>query len=159
MDITDEVSSRLRHMAADLAAIRDKISGGGIRHQSGTESADVLKALSATEDGLEDLRGIVSGSRAVRETARHSPDTGPKGPSAGLASSSHATKENAPHSSHYKGRRVEPIDLIEAWNMCFHLGNAVKYICRVPKGGLEERQKDLEKARWYLDRCLSVRHE
>lgn len=46
----------------------------------------------------------------------------------------------------------EAIKVIEAWDLGFHLGNTVKYICRAGKkdGGVE----DLKKARWYLDRLI-----
>jgi hypothetical protein len=54
---------------------------------------------------------------------------------------------------HYRaGDTYETIRVIEAWNLGFNLGNAVKYISRhEAKGGLE----DLKKARWYLDREIS----
>jgi len=38
-------------------------------------------------------------------------------------------KENVDHPSHYlKDSGHEVIDVIEAWNLNFNLGNAVKYI-------------------------------
>ena len=57
---------------------------------------------------------------------------------------------NAP--SHYRaGDHYETIKVIEAWDLGYHLGNAVKYISRWQnKGGVE----DLKKARWYLDRYI-----
>lgn len=56
---------------------------------------------------------------------------------------------------HYRaGDPYETIRVIEAWNLGFNLGNAVKYISRWQmKGGVE----DLKKARWYLDREISRR--
>ncbi|TXH52591.1 MAG: DUF3310 domain-containing protein [Desulfurellales bacterium] len=56
---------------------------------------------------------------------------------------------------HYRaGDTYETIRVIEAWNLGFNLGNAVKYISRWQmKGGVE----DLKKARWYLDREISRR--
>lgn len=55
--------------------------------------------------------------------------------------------------SHYKtSAGFQVIDVIEAYNLNFPLGNAIKYICRHgSKNGLE----DLKKARWYLDRELT----
>ncbi|MBM5802433.1 MAG: DUF3310 domain-containing protein [Cyanobacteria bacterium K_DeepCast_35m_m2_023] len=57
------------------------------------------------------------------------------------------------HPSHYrKSTGHEAIDVIEAWELGFNLGNTVKYISR---NGLKDplkRVEDLEKARWYLDR-------
>lgn len=55
------------------------------------------------------------------------------------------------HPDHYaKGRKHEPIDVIEDWELGFRLGNAVKYISRAGrKDGLIE---DLKKAIWYIER-------
>jgi len=55
------------------------------------------------------------------------------------------------HPSHYaEGRKYEPIDVIEDWELGFCLGNAVKYISRA--GRKNDALEDLKKARWYLDR-------
>lgn len=55
------------------------------------------------------------------------------------------------HPEHYGGDTTyEAIKVIEAWNLGFRLGNAVKYICRAGKKG--DHLEDLRKARWYLDR-------
>lgn len=43
--------------------------------------------------------------------------------------------------------------MIEAWELGFCLGNAVKYICRAGKKG--SVIEDLAKARWYLDREIA----
>lgn len=57
------------------------------------------------------------------------------------------------HPAHYTIGAIEVIDALEAWELGFHLGNAVKYIARAAhKGSLLE---DLRKARWYLDREIS----
>lgn len=55
------------------------------------------------------------------------------------------------HPSHYtEGRKYEPIDVIEDWNLGFNLGNALKYISRA--GRKNDIVQDLKKARFYLDR-------
>lgn len=56
------------------------------------------------------------------------------------------------HPSHYKSGRLEAIEVIEDFNLNFHLGNAVKYILRAGKKG--DKQEDLQKAIWYLEREL-----
>ena len=62
------------------------------------------------------------------------------------------------HPAHYvEGRTYEPIDVIEDWRLGFHLGCALKYISRAGRKG--ERLKDLEKARWYIDRAIKVEKE
>lgn len=59
--------------------------------------------------------------------------------------------ETVNHPDHYaKGRKFEPIDVIEDWELGFCLGNAVKYISRA--GRKEDTVNDLEKAKWYLER-------
>lgn len=58
------------------------------------------------------------------------------------------------HPSHYGGadNPYEAIKVIEAWELGFHLGNAVKYIARAGRKDPSKTVEDLRKARWYLDR-------
>jgi hypothetical protein len=64
--------------------------------------------------------------------------------------------ENVDHPAHYGGKNnpYEAIKVIEAWDLGFHLGNTVKYISRAGKKTSELELKDLQKAKWYLDRYL-----
>lgn len=67
-----------------------------------------------------------------------------------------ASEEMVHHPAHYGGEDnpYEVIKVIEAWDLGFNLGNAVKYIGRADhKGNLVE---DLKKARWYLDREITT---
>lgn len=57
------------------------------------------------------------------------------------------------HPTHYKVGGIETIDFIEAKQLNYNLGNAVKYITRADHKG--NRKQDLEKAIWYLNRELS----
>lgn len=69
------------------------------------------------------------------------------------------------HPAHYGGDTVyEAIKVIEAWQLGFNLGNAVKYISRAGKKVASENPllrpevlelQDLGKARWYLDREIA----
>lgn len=62
------------------------------------------------------------------------------------------------HPSHYGGDTTyEPIKVIEAWNLGFHLGNTVKYIAREGKKGCSIQ--DLKKALWYLQREIDNREK
>ena len=61
-------------------------------------------------------------------------------------------EEQVNHPSHYN-QGIEPIDIIESWDLNFSLGNAIKYILRSPYKG--KQIEDLEKARWYLEREIS----
>lgn len=58
---------------------------------------------------------------------------------------------------HYTDGGMEVIDFIEAKRLDYHLGNVVKYITRA--GKKDDELQDLKKARWYLDRAISARHE
>lgn len=64
--------------------------------------------------------------------------------------------DNINHPKHYtEGKKFEPIDVIEDWNLGFHLGNTIKYISRA---GLKDPNKtieDLEKAEFYLKRYIN----
>jgi hypothetical protein len=52
---------------------------------------------------------------------------------------------------HYKSESgLESIQVIEAFDLGFNLGNAVKYILRCNKKG--NKIQDLDKAIWYLKR-------
>ena len=60
------------------------------------------------------------------------------------------------HPKHYRGGTgLEAIDVIEAWDLNFNLGNVVKYVCRAGLKDKSDREEDLEKALWYLTRELS----
>lgn len=57
--------------------------------------------------------------------------------------------------SHYQAGGLESIDVIEAFELNFRLGNVVKYVLRADRKG--KALEDLKKARWYLDREISKR--
>lgn len=57
---------------------------------------------------------------------------------------------------HYTAGGVETIDFIEAKNLNYNLGNAVKYITRAGLKG--NRVEDLQKAKWYIEREILSSH-
>lgn len=59
-------------------------------------------------------------------------------------------KEQVNHPEHYSANGIEAIDVIDAYNLNFYLGNAIKYILRAERKG--NKKIDLEKAVWYLNR-------
>jgi len=62
------------------------------------------------------------------------------------------------HPTYYQGKKYEAIDIIEDYNLDFHLGNAIKYILRA--GKKDDKLKDLNKAIWYLQRvCQNLDKE
>jgi hypothetical protein len=60
------------------------------------------------------------------------------------------------HPAHYTTGGIETIDFIEAKNLNYNLGNAVKYITRADHKG--NRLQDLQKAKWYLEREILSAH-
>jgi len=60
------------------------------------------------------------------------------------------------HPKHYNRGNIEAIEVIEDWNLDFHLGNAVKYICRAGFKDSATKAEDLEKALWYIKRKLKM---
>ncbi|MGH6690519.1 MAG: DUF3310 domain-containing protein, partial [Gammaproteobacteria bacterium] len=60
-----------------------------------------------------------------------------------------AHTETVNHPAHYQSAAgIEAIDVIEAFDLGFCLGNAVKYILRAGRKG--DALEDLKKARWYV---------
>ena len=59
-------------------------------------------------------------------------------------------QEKINHPNHYQGEGLEVIDVIEAFNLNFNLGNTIKYVLRA--GRKDSKIEDLEKARWYISR-------
>ncbi|KKN22083.1 hypothetical protein LCGC14_0918890 [marine sediment metagenome] len=67
------------------------------------------------------------------------------------------TSDPVNHPSHYTFGKFEVIDVIEDWDLGYHLGNAVKYIARA--GHKDDEIQDLQKARFYLDRYIKLLEE
>lgn len=65
--------------------------------------------------------------------------------------------DNINHPPHYTYSDIESIDVIEAWNLGFHLGNALKYIARSEYKG--SKVADLQKAIWYLQREIDREYD
>ena len=58
------------------------------------------------------------------------------------------------YDEHYKNLNPQPIEVIENWELDFHLANVLKYISRAGKKAGESELKDLEKAQVYLERKI-----
>lgn len=56
---------------------------------------------------------------------------------------------------HYTALTPEPIDVIQAWGLGFHLGNVVKYVARHGRKPGVDVVEDLKKARAYLSREIA----
>ena len=59
--------------------------------------------------------------------------------------------------AHYLGKGMEVIEVIEAFDLGFRLGNCVKYVLRAGKKG--DAVLCLKKARYYLDREIAKLEE
>jgi hypothetical protein len=55
---------------------------------------------------------------------------------------------------HYNKQGIEVIDVIEAYELPYHLGNVIKYVLRHQYKG--NPIKDLKKAQWYLTRYIEA---
>lgn len=58
--------------------------------------------------------------------------------------------EYVDHPKHYSKGGIEAIDVIDAFELDFCLGSAVKYILRCGNKPGESEGRDLEKAIWYI---------
>lgn len=62
------------------------------------------------------------------------------------------------HPSHYQtSSGMEVIDVIEAFDLGFNLGNVCKYILRC--GKKDDAVQELKKAKWYLEREITNREK
>ena len=58
---------------------------------------------------------------------------------------------------HYRTDEFEVIDIIEAFGLNYHKGNALKYILRDGRKPGPSPTVDLEKAAWYIQREIDNR--
>ena len=74
--------------------------------------------------------------------------------------------DSVDHPSHYQSGEIEKdgtskyeaIKVIQAWDLCFCLGNVIKYVARAGKK-TSNPIEDLEKAKWYLERHIQKMKE
>lgn len=57
---------------------------------------------------------------------------------------------------HYRNKKIEPIEFIEANNLGFHEGNIIKYLTRYKE---KDNIDDLLKAQWYIQRLIKIYHK
>lgn len=63
-------------------------------------------------------------------------------------------KDMVNHPSHYNQGSIETIDFIEDQHFDFHIGTAIRYLCRA--GHKWNETEDLEKAIWYIQRKIDL---
>ena len=60
---------------------------------------------------------------------------------------------NPPH--YTKGRKFQPIDVIEDWGMDYHISTAIAYLSRAGRKS-DDAIHDLRKAAWYINRRIAM---
>lgn len=126
----------------------DKVSISELAEWTGRKPSTIKTHLrNARKKGLWPYRVGISGRRAVLEPLREqSPPVQCK--------QSPQREESVDHPSHYGGKDnpYEAIKVIEAHQLGFHRGNAVKYLLRSGKKDPARTVEDLRKAIWYVQR-------
>jgi hypothetical protein len=59
--------------------------------------------------------------------------------------------EKVKQPAHYQGDGMNVMQIIEAYNLNFAVGNVIKYMLRAGKKPDEDALDDLKKAQWYLN--------
>ena len=58
---------------------------------------------------------------------------------------------------HYRALgQYSALHVVEAWDLNYHLGNALKYIQRAGKKPNTPELQDLKKAQWYINRYIHL---
>lgn len=57
---------------------------------------------------------------------------------------------------HYASLSPQPVEVIEAWGLDWHLGNALKYLARCGRKPGESLIDDCSKAVWYMKRRIAL---
>lgn len=68
-------------------------------------------------------------------------------------------EDNVNSPTHYNTGKIEVIEFIEDQGFHYHLGNAVKYLCRAGRKDPGKYIEDLEKAIWYIRREIEINAE
>lgn len=61
-----------------------------------------------------------------------------------------------PGPAYYERLTPQPIEVIEAWELGFHAGAALKYLARAGYKPGASALEDLRKARWFIDRLIEL---
>jgi hypothetical protein len=65
-----------------------------------------------------------------------------------------AVSDPVNHPNHYTFGRFEVLEVIEDWQLGFHLGQVVKYVARAGRKDPTKTVEDLRKAEFYLKRAI-----
>lgn len=76
-----------------------------------------------------------------------------------MDSKSSGPPDSINHPAHYNQGCIQPIEVIEDWELNYRLGSVIKYICRAGKKNPDTYLEDLKKAQWFLQREIQLREE
>lgn len=102
----------------------------------------------------EEFKKLECRSKPETPTGAKASEPSPTAPKAERPERKPVVNDHVEHPAHYTYGGIETIDFIEAKQLDFCLGNAVKYIARA--GHKLDKIEDLKKARWYIDRELKM---
>ena len=66
----------------------------------------------------------------------------------------HLRPETVDHPAWYNRGKTEVVDFIEDQGLGYHLGNALKYLCRAGHKPGDDESDDLRKAIWFIQRRI-----
>lgn len=124
--------------------------------QNDIKNLDKCIEMFDTEEGVDYLKSIQQNLREqeIKLTKKMSIEKAIKEQQPTNIISYVENQDGSYHSSttptHYQGT-IQPIDLINAQDLNFNLGNVVKYVCRAGKKQGENILSDLEKAKDYIN--------
>ncbi len=130
---------------------------GQARAEMQAEAQAVLGRLAEAEGREKKLYAELQGQLGTTFSALLTPKPQEQTPHVPAASCTGKEVVDDPvnHPFHYTHSEIECWDVIEDWNLPYHLGNVLKYICRA--GHKSDAKEDLLKAKAYLDRYLAFR--
>jgi len=131
------------HPAASIAEISKKL---GVRYQTVYAVLKVKPSVKKPKKTME----VLQGERRHPVTGQILMQARPEQPQITMVE---PKADNVNHPAHYTKGGMETIDFIESKSLNYLLGNVVKYVTRADHKG--NREEDLLKARWYLNREIA----
>ena len=131
------------HPAASIAEISKKL---GVRYQTVYSLLKVKPSVKKPKKTME----VLQGERRHPVTGKILMQARPEQPQITMVE---PKADNVNHPAHYTKGGMETIDFIESKGLNYLLGNVVKYVTRADHKG--NREEDLLKARWYLNREIA----
>lgn len=117
----------------------------------GLKAAEIAKRLKITPSYVYTVMWQAKNkAKKAKSVAKHKTNGSVKAES--ISSPSH---DPVNHPQHYTYGGIETIDFIEAKQLSYNIGNAVKYLSRSGLKSYDTEIEDLEKARFYVEREIT----